>query len=144
LSEEESHHIFEGINAMSIHEHSRQIAITDDSCGTFMVPFHEDGQFDLSRPFRSLNRTHENIIGTIAFNPNHKRNEIFTGGYDCKVCVWDLTRYRPIRSIQLQAIEDTSTPTQVLNPPFVQCAGYMHDGKYVVCGLGDGSVSPIL
>ncbi len=132
---------FQSINAMSINPHIGTIAISDDSCSTYLVPLDENGHFDHSKPIKSLKRIHNNIIGSISFNPNPKLHEVFTGGYDCQGCLWDLNRHRPLRTLEFQPLESFSNSNQILNPPFLQCAGYIEGGKYILCCLGDGSVS---
>jgi WD40 repeat protein len=129
---------WEDINCFAINESERLIAVSDDSSNIMLIPFEIDGQ--LLPSTKTLSRVHTNIVGDLAFNPNSRRKELLSGGFDCSVCVWDLDRGRPNKSSQFQVFESVESGNQVVNPPFVQCVGYLSEGKFAISALGDGSV----
>ena len=139
--------IFEDINTLDVHPNQRLLAVSDDSNNIYFVPFDEQGALINSKEtgirYKTLSRVHNNIVGSLKFHVNPKKNEVISGGFDCMACIWDLDRGRPVKSIQFQCLEEVASTNQVFNPPFVHSLGYICEGKLIVSGLGDGSVSCI-
>jgi len=73
--------------------------------------------------------------------------DIASGGTDCKVCLWDITRpRRPSSSFHIPAdssdvIENNKRAqlNQVWNPPVVHSLSWSPSGRLLAAGLGDGS-----
>jgi WD40 repeat protein len=111
--------------------------------GIYLIPLSDDGHFIPptveGKYYKSLRRVHNSLVGTVIFQTN-KRNELFSGGFDCNCGVWDVDLGRPIKSVTLQAEDGYENNTQTLNPPFLHSLALVRDGKYLVAGVGDGSV----
>jgi len=85
------------------------------------------------------------LVTSVAFRP--RGVDMVSGGTDCCVCLWDITRpSRPSSSFQIEV--DTSDTTdkdgrggvnQVCNPPIVHSLSWSPSGRLLAAGLGDGS-----
>ncbi len=82
------------------------------------------------------------LVTSVAFAPylTRKRKQyLVSGGTDCRVCLWEVTKND--QAVSEIAIPTLSTNTnQVCNPPFVNSVAYSPSGKLLAAGLGDGSV----
>jgi len=85
------------------------------------------------------------LVTSVAFRP--RGIDLASGGTDCTVCLWDITRpRRPSSSHHIQV--DTSDTAgkdgrggvnQVCNPPIVHSLSWSPSGRLLAAGLGDGS-----
>ena len=123
------------------------LALSDDSGQLTMV----NGSLAEIAPTYIPN-AHTSIMSAVAFRYPQSGSsiprEIATGGFDCRVCLWDI-----LSNTQRSAINFSDPKTsllgragdtqaqQFLNPPFVHCLEFVCNGEIIVCGLGDGSVS---
>ena len=101
------------INSIVISQNGKYLSIADDDG---FVSIYDRETLD---PKITLNNVHSSIVGSVAFRPSNNDvnivHEIFTGGFVCLLCSWDYVKSRY---------------------PFSSS----HDGDYVACGLGSGSV----
>ncbi len=144
---------FDDINLVIAHPKDRIIAVADDSGSVTIVPVSPSGIIsDNSNSYsrhKKLSRVHTNIVGAIAYR-KHNPTELVSGGYDCTVCTWDVSRGRPVCSTRIQHLEptegeegggeETLCGSKMLNPPFVFAVEYVCRGRGVLVGLGDGTV----
>lgn len=82
------------------------------------------------------------LVTSVAFRP--RGIDLASGGTDCTVCLWDITRpRRPSSSYHIQV--DTvgkdggGGVNQVCNPPIVHSLSWSPSGRLLAAGLGDGS-----
>jgi WD40 repeat protein len=137
------------INSLAIHGERLQLAISDDSYSIYLIPFSKEGLFlppatasSSSSFYPSLRRVHTNIIYSLLFTNNTRKEELFSGGFDFCLCLWDLDgRNRLNRSITITTNEELKNDNQTLNPPFIYCLQLMFNNRLLVVALGDGFVS---
>jgi WD40 repeat protein len=142
------------INSLAIHGEKLQMAISDDSCMIYLIPFCHEGLFlppaaaassTSSSFYPSLRRIHTNIIYSLLFTNNTRKEELFSGGFDFCLCLWDLDgRNRLNRSVTISANEEFKDDNQTLNPPFIYCLQLMFNNRLLVVALGDGFVSALI
>jgi WD40 repeat protein len=100
---------FEDINKIVPHPYTKErtLAVADDSGTITLIPLTPQGLLRdtsaVSTHFKKLARVHTNIVGAVAFKPTNK-NELISGGYDCAVCVWDISRGKPSASVRVEHI----------------------------------------
>ena len=112
---------------------------SDDGC-IYIV--HKENKFSP----RMLSGGHTSLIGSVAVRGSLSgKKQLASGGYDCNCCIWNY-EYSELKSTinfsTLPSSQCQSQPAsiQMLNPPFVQSVGYMHNGRTLACALGDGSI----
>lgn len=137
------------INTIDIHPKGNYFAVGDDNGNTYILTMSSSSS-PLITPlltsitgekYKTLNRLHTSIIGSIMFKPNSS-NEIATSSFDCCVGSWDFNRGRVLSNFSFTNNELFSKDQgQVFNPPFVQCIKYTQDGKFLIVGLGNGQLS---
>ena len=89
---------------------------------------------------RRLSGGHENIASSVAFRPAPtSSDDVVSGGFDCKAILWEHSTGRR-KSHALLGGQGGASGLG-LNPPFVHALAYTGNGKYLLCGTGDGSVS---
>ena len=75
-----------------------------------------------------------------AFRPRCSGQDLVTGGTDCAIHLWDISRpRRPSYSVHISG--DDTGASQVCNPPMVFDLSFSPSGKFLAAGLGDGTVS---
>lgn len=85
------------------------------------------------------------IVTSTSFRPRSKGWELASGGTDCCVNVWDVTKpKRPLCSYRITPdppSSDTATAStnQVCNPPMVHSLSWSPSGRVLAVGLGDGT-----
>jgi WD40 repeat protein len=133
------------INSMVVHPKKLLLAFSDDSYSIYLVPITDDGNFappslQGGKYYKSLRRVHSNIVYSLLFTENARKEEFYSGGFDFCLCFWDTERGRPNKSLTIQMNSEMKNDTQTLNPPFVYNLQLMNQGKLLVVALGDGSV----
>ena len=80
------------------------------------------------------------ITSNAAFQPRTNNDSyLATGGTDCTVKLWDVSRpRRPTSTIHIKPAESENT-TQLCNPPYVHSLSWSPSGKLLAAGVGDGS-----
>ena len=142
----------EDINALAVSPCGERLAAADDSGAVTLV---ETGRLRAYRP-PTLTGAHTNLVNAVAFHPTD-RAALVSGGFDCQLCTWDLSRpgaggggapRAVVHAGQLGAAAGAGNPT--INPPFVQCVAYVraqrgHAGPAlgVAVALGDGSIKVV-
>jgi WD40 repeat protein len=128
------------INSLVVHPKKNLLAFSDDSYSIYLIPITEDGLFSppQGKFYKSLRRVHSNIVYSLLFTDNNRKEELFSGGFDLSLCFWDAERGRPNKSITIEA--EMKNESQTLNPPFVYAMQLISQGKILVVALGDGSV----
>ena len=127
-----------------------RLAVADD-LGDVRVM--ENAPFKLSSDFNSKNKERkqqrcrvlrhaiddENAMATcLAFRPKSGGTDLISGGTDCAIRLWDVSRpHRPSSSVQISG--DESGNAQVCNPPFVNQIAFSKHGTLIAAALGDGS-----
>lgn len=83
----------------------------------------------------------ENAMATcLAFRPKSGGTDLVSGGTDCAIRLWDVSRpHRPSSSVQISG--DDSGNAQVCNPPFVNQIAFSKHGTLIAAALGDGTAS---
>jgi len=83
----------------------------------------------------------ENAMATcLAFHPRSGGMDLISGGTDCAIRLWDLSRpHRPSSSVQISG--NDSANAQVCNPPFVNQIAFSKHGTLLAAALGDGTAS---
>lgn len=83
----------------------------------------------------------ENAMATcLAFRPKSGGIDLISGGTDCAIRLWDVSRpHRPSSSVQISG--DDSGNAQVCNPPFVNQIAFSKHGTLIAAALGDGTAS---
>ena len=110
------------------------VAIGDDS-GTISLLDLTNGK--LVKSYRNI---HTNICSSLAYHP-HSFNFMVSGGFDCRLLFWDVTKRQPQDVLDFSTkVFNEGTNPQLTNPPFIHCVKYVLDGKGVACALGDGSI----
>ena len=76
----------------------------------------------------------------LAFRPKSGGTDLISGGTDCAIRLWDVSRpHRPSLSVQISG--DDSGSAQVCNPPFVNQIAFSKHGTLIAAALGDGTAS---
>lgn len=76
----------------------------------------------------------------LAFRPKSGGTDLISGGTDCAIRLWDVSRpHRPSSSLQISG--DDSGNAQVCNPPFVNQIAFSKHGTLIAAALGDGTAS---
>lgn len=83
----------------------------------------------------------ENAMATcLAFRPKSGGTDLISGGTDCAIRLWDVSRpHLPSSSVQISG--DDSGNAQVCNPPFVNQIAFSKHGTLIAAALGDGTAS---
>ncbi|XP_033637435.1 WD repeat-containing protein 53-like [Asterias rubens] len=124
-----------------------QLAI--DPKDTFLAACDDDGVVKIidvqnRKVFKTL-KGHDNICSSVAFHPQVPR-EMATGGFDCLVNTWDISKGRPLVSLNMQEMisaeesADEAASPYTINPPFIHSVKFSRDGGLLVCGLENGQV----
>ncbi len=84
------------------------------------------------------------IVTSTSFRPRSKGWELASGGTDCCVHVWDVTKpKRPSCSYRVTPdppnSEAAASTNQVCNPPMVHSLSWSPSGRLLAAGLGDGT-----
>jgi len=75
-----------------------------------------------------------------AFRPRSTGLDLASGGTDCAVSLWDVSRpKRPLSTVKITT--DNVGAGQVCNPPMVFDVTWSPSGRLLVAGLGDGTAS---
>ena len=106
----------------------------------------QEGDQESGTSYSRLTGVHNNLCTSASWVPGCRGRTLISGSMDATVCVWNVSRGRPIADgghITCGAdpsgdSASTSGGAQLLNPPFVQCV----DSSPYVCAaaLGDGTV----
>ena len=131
------------INSISLNIKEEQMSIADDSQSITVIQckngvLNPENLISTNNPLKKLSRVHSSLIGSINYKKKNP-TELVSGGFDCVCCIWDTTSRRPKSSVNFSITDNTSN--QTFNPPFVQYCNYILEDKFVLCGLGDGTVS---
>lgn len=80
------------------------------------------------------------MVTCTGFRPRAKGIDLASGGTDCVVKLWDVSRPRRPSS-KYKIYQDDSGANQVCNPPMVHCLSWSPSGRLLATGLGDGTCS---
>lgn len=150
-----SNSLFDSINAIALNTKEDFISVADDSGAIIIIPVRNgvfsspnnihgnDTVFINKQQYKKLSRVHSNLVSSINYKSKNP-TELLSGGFDCVCCIWDVSGGRPKSSFNFNATTTNNNSKQIFNPPFVQYCDYFLDDKFVLCGLGDGSVSNII
>jgi len=127
----------DGINELDVSDN--QIAACDDS-GEITVVDVNYGDSTMS-VVKTLRHKHLNICYSVAINKD-KIDEIVSGGFDCKIVLWNMTNPSKTHSKNVGDIivQNFDKSALTYNPPFVLSVCYMSKDT-VIAGLGNGSVA---
>lgn len=83
---------------------------------------------------------HGGMVTAVGFRPHSRKLHLASGGTDCRIALWDLSRpHRALCSLTLGSL-DTGTG-QVCNPPMVSQLAWSPSGRWLLGALGDGSLT---
>jgi WD40 repeat protein len=78
------------------------------------------------------------MVTSVAFRPRCKNLEVASGGTDCTVQLWDVSK--PKRPVSVLKIPNTDAgANQVCNPPMVHGLEWSPSGRLLAAACGDGS-----
>ncbi|GJZ09746.1 WD repeat-containing protein 53 [Tanacetum coccineum] len=134
----------EEINQISCNSKSSFIAAADDGGDIKIIDIHQKCLY------KTLRAAHESICSSVQFLP-WRPWEVITGGLDSKLIMWDFSKGRPYKVMDLGKSdpENNSNAPQCFNPAFVHAIAVpevdMLDkvGKICVVARGDGVVDVI-
>jgi WD40 repeat protein len=118
-----------------------QLAFSDDN-GALTV-FSPNAP--TSSPLKQFPDTHKSILSSLSYRPP-AYDEIVSGGFDCRVSIWNAFEERTRVSANLSdpsallGKTGNEAPQQFFNPAFVHGVDYICNGELIACALGDGSV----
>jgi len=147
------------VNSLEGGEEINQIAFSNNN-KVYLAVGDDDGRIRITDSLNNKNNRNNNcrtlthgldeessatLVTTVAFRP--RGLDLASGGTDCTVCLWDITRpRRPSSSFHIEV--DTSDTAgkdgrggvnQVCNPPIVHSLSWSPSGRLLAAGLGDGS-----
>jgi len=128
------------INQLHIHPSGNYLALADDSGDVRIMDIQPHaGGGKGGAPFKTLSGSHSNLCSTAQFRPKQTW-ELWSGGMDSQVCVWDFSRGRCTHQLSMQATSASTSSNQTLNPPFVNGLTFSHQGDTAVAASGNGEI----
>ncbi|CAM9897195.1 unnamed protein product [Discosporangium mesarthrocarpum] len=132
----------EEVNQLSLHPKSGEyLAVADDS-GEVRV-YHTATR----ARHKILRHIHTNICNTVQFRPSSSW-DLASGGLDSTLVFWDFSsgHVRSVADLTASPVRgtasaSTATPSQLLNPPFVNSLSFTRDGGHLAAALGDATVA---
>lgn len=121
------------INDIKVNDKGNYLAACDDFGVIYIV------DLETKKLIKKPHSGHDNICTCVEFRPNNKW-EVWSGGMDCKLFRWDISRGIPTRNYNMVNKNINSKNVQMINPPFVHDISISSDGHTVAAGLGDGSI----
>ncbi|ORX46649.1 WD40 repeat-like protein [Piromyces finnis] len=121
------------INDVKVNDRGNFLAACDDFGAIYIV------DLETKKIIKKPHIGHDNICTCVEFRPKN-RWEVWSGGMDCKLFRWDISRGVPTRNYNMLNKKPSSNNVQMINPPFVHKIAISSDGHTVAAGLGDGSI----
>ena len=123
----------EEINQIRLNEKENFLAACDDSGQVKVINLVE------KKVYKTL-RKHTNICATVAFRPS-RQWDLYTGGYDSKLILWDFSRPRATCCIDMNDVGLAEhTGPHLVNPPFIHSLAVASSGQLLGCGTENGLV----
>jgi len=121
------------INDIKVNDKGNYLAACDDFGVIYIV------DLETKKLLKKPHNGHDNICNCIEFRPKNKW-EVWSGGMDCKLFKWDISRGIPTRNYNMLNVNINNNSVKMVNPPFVNSIAISPDGHTVAAGLGDGSI----
>jgi len=121
------------INEIKVNDTGNYLAACDDFGVIYIV------DLETKKLLKKPHNGHDNICTCVEFRPKNKW-EVWSGGMDCKLFKWDISRGIPTRNYNMLNVNINSKNIQMVNPPFVHRISISSDGHTIAVGLGDGSI----
>lgn len=134
----------EEINCVKVNQSGTWLAACDDSGEIILLQLQN---LTGDRPaYKVLRRGHQSICSAAAFR-DHKPSEVITGGLDCLLVRWDVSRLRPVKHWTMT--NSSSNNAQMVNPPMINSISSPSSAQLigspvdhtVAVALGDGSIA---
>ncbi len=123
----------EDINQVVVNSTGEYLASADDTGEVSVVSLRD------RKVFKQLRRGHSSICSCVAFRPRQPW-ELFSGGLDCLVLLWDFSRGK--KKLELAA-DQTNSEGQVFNPPMIHSVAVPEKrelANHVAAARGDASI----
>ena len=131
------------VNQVSSFEENTEEINQISVCDKYVAACDDNGEikiYDTSskRVFRTLRNKHKNICSSVCFRPNFA-NEIFSGGLDNQVLLWNFSKIRVFSAVNTQDIfgKNQMSSTYTMSPPMVNDIKCLEDGTKLACALGN-------
>jgi len=121
------------INDIKVNDKGNYLAACDDFGVIYIV------DLETKKLIKKPHNGHDNICTCVEFRPKNKW-EVWSGGMDCKLFKWDISRGIPTRNYDMINKNINSSNVKMVNPPFVHKIAISSDGHTIAVGLGDGSI----
>mmetsp|Transcript_45003 Transcript_45003/g.71897 ORF Transcript_45003/g.71897 Transcript_45003/m.71897 type:complete len:365 (-) Transcript_45003:2139-3233(-) len=122
------------LNEISPHEDGRHVVVNDDQGGVSLVDMINGNV--VSR----YSDGHTNICSSVQYCPGQGCDSFTSGGLDSKVISWGPGGASNVRAIEWDTAASSSSPSQMVNPPFVNSIAFSLNSKLRVLGLGDSTL----
>lgn len=130
-------HIFDfnldEINEIKINDKGNFLAAGDDFGVVYVI------DLETKKLVKKPHNGHDNICTCMEFRPKNKW-EVWSGGMDCKLLKWDISRGTQTRNFNMVDFTNDPKSLKIINPPFVHSISISPDGHVISAGLGDGSI----